>query len=440
MSGRPGVVLIALLLIAIVTSVPLSTAAGQQRTISRTETLSLTPDEPGQIAVTVGFDVPGTLDTLSTRLPDGASVTDTTGFSGNGTVYQWQGETDHPSITFSVPANETGVARRETHTGTHQRVDQPDSGYTFVDAGSWALVRVPQLSTNWSWTGSGSVVLDSHVDIAGPGATGGTIAYLGPQRTYTRRVAGQTLHLVVPNGTTIAAGSGAVLDALAAAARDLDVGARDDSVFVVAAPTGFDWAAEGVEYGPADAWVRADASLDTPDNVWVHEYVHTRQAYEHTSETEWFSEASAEYYAAGLALRRGRIDYGAFASHLFQGTDPAYANGVLLRPDTWTLGTSYHKGALLLAALDYRIRRASGGAHSLDDVFRAMNDAPAPVTNQDFLAAVERVAGPETRRFADRYLTDRSTPDLPSKSQFERTFNVSPNASSLAPSGVVPAG
>lgn len=47
-----------------------------------------------------------------------------------------------------------------------------------------------------------------------------------------------------------------------------------------------------------DALVKSDSQVDEASNVWVHEYVHSRQGFETGSNMSWFVEGSAEYYAA----------------------------------------------------------------------------------------------------------------------------------------------
>jgi len=53
-----------------------------------------------------------------------------------------------------------------------------------------------------------------------------------------------------------------------------------------------------VQSGSADLWVQDTEPTDIARNVWLHEYVHTQQSYEADREVEWFTEATATYYAA----------------------------------------------------------------------------------------------------------------------------------------------
>jgi hypothetical protein len=184
-------------------------------------------------------------------------------------------------------------------------------------------------------------------------------------------------------------------------------------VFVVAAPTNVEWGVAGIQYGADDAWVAADEHVRDVDNVWLHEYVHTRQGYATTESGRWVTEASAEYYAALLAFEQGLVSYSAFRSKLEDGQRDRYADAVLAFPNTWTSGANYRKGALAVGALDRRIRGATNRSATFQTVFRALNDhgddQGASVSNADVLAAVETAGGSDVRERAVT-LTESETP------------------------------
>ncbi len=375
-------------------------------TIEQTVTLRLTPERPGSIAATTSFEIPESVTTLTTSVPANATVTSTDGFERNGSRYRWDGETATPSVSFRLPANHSGVS----HHGVNA------SGYTFVDAGDWALVRVPDVTARWWWEGADNVTMASNVTVAGEGVAADGIAYLGPHRTHERSVDDRTIRLVVPDAARVEAGNESVLDALADATRALDLGDRGGESIVVAAPQGVEWAVDGAQLGSTGAWVAADEPLASPDDVWTHEYVHTRQSYRLAPEMSWFAEASAEYYAASLAVTSGRVPYAAFRGHV--APDGA-TDQVLADPATWTAATAYRKGTVVLAALDDRIRTATDGDRSLVHVSRRLNRHDGTVTLAAFLDAVETVAGSEARSFAERAITGTETPDLPPPTAYE---------------------
>ncbi|MDT5269789.1 MAG: hypothetical protein QOH49_1975 [Acidobacteriota bacterium] len=88
------------------------------------------------------------------------------------------------------------------------------------------------------------------------------------------------------------------------------------------------------------------------------------------------------------------------------------------RPDENTVNSSvsyYEKGALLGLLLDLEIRRRSGGAHSLDDVMRALYrdffKQSRNYTPEDFQRTAERAAGGSLEEFFRRYVRGREEVD-----------------------------
>ncbi|AQL42217.1 hypothetical protein BV210_05595 [Halorientalis sp. IM1011] len=391
-----------------------ATASATQdgETLQLTKRLHLTPDRPGQIEVTARFDDPDNLVELETQVPARATVIDTDGFSGSGGGYAWDGRTDAPSLTYRLPVNET----RETEGPLAGRGD-----YTFVDAGEWAIVRTPQVGVSWSWRG-GNVTLDRRTTVDGEGVASEAMAFLGPHSEYTRRANGQRFRLIVPAAASLAESRSRIFESMTAASDTLQVGARDASVFMIAAPTtSVEWSVQGLQTGGDSFWVQDDQGLQVPDNVWLHEYVHTRQDYDRNDGTRWFTEASATYYAALLSLEQDRIGFSAFRSRLRAGDVRSDPGEVLAAPSTWSGRTPYLKGALVAGELDRQIRLAADGRR-LQTVFRRMNAAEEPLTAAAFEDIVTDVAGREVGRLADRYTTTDATPSMWSRTEHLRAF------------------
>lgn len=392
MNRRVGL-LVLLSLAAVVIAAP--TAAGSQaQAISLEQELVLTP-EPGEIGVVLRFEIPDAVTELSTRLPEGATVTGTTGFEGADGGYDWDGTTGSPTVSYTVSAN---------------RPYDGGGGLMFVDAGEWALVERPKTSVRWRWVGGERVTLD-RTTRTDSGVAGGRSAFLGDHAVDVRRAGEETMTLVIPAASSPAASPDAVHAALEDAA-DLRVGGRNDRLFVVVAPFDERWALRGLQFGASDAWVREDSRLDDPDNVWVHEYVHSRQTFETDEEVRWFREGSAAYYAALLTYERGDVDFETFRDRLANGERSPHADDVLSDPTTWTNSPQYHKGALVAADLDRRIRLATDGERDLQDVFRAMNEHEGVVTHSIFLGFVEEAGGPEVREVARAHTETRDGPAM----------------------------
>jgi len=416
----------------------------------RTLALRLTPDEPGSIEATVRFDAPDRVTAIRVTVPPDATVSSTRGFERTGdSEYQWDGETAGPSVTFDQPANVSSDARRAvdvpgggfeaggSESGERTRVAVDDhgpprghldgaaTGYAFVDVGEWAVVRMPQLSTGWKFTGD-RVTLTRRTAVDGQGATGDEVAFLGPYEEHVRETDRGRIRLVVPEAASLAESPDAVLDSVADASDRLRVGANDAETFFVAAPTDAEWGPLGLQYGPDDAWVRADSRLASPNNVWIHEYVHTQQDYETTAATAWTVEASAEYYSALLALEQGHIGFERFRDHLRNGQRSQFADAVLADPSTWEgNGANYVKGALVVGAVDYTARVESDRRRSYGTTLRRLNDHEQ-VDGATFYAAVNASGGPTAREVARRYATTDRVPTVWSASEHGTAFDAAP--------------
>ncbi|WP_265109355.1 CARDB domain-containing protein [Halosolutus halophilus] len=406
-----------------------TTAATANDVLHRTTVLRHLPDRPGEFETEMTFRVPDPVTELEVELEPAASVESTDGFqrTEKGT-YRWTGVTDEPTIRFTMPADRTGDDGHED--AADERVGPPSrdgDGYTFVDTGDWGVVRVPGVGLSFRWTEP--VGIEETVTVDGPGATGGDIAYFGPVTEYERTGDGERIRLAVADDATLAEPPGEILDALVGASDRLDVGASHDEVFVVAVPTDVEWAARGLQYGESDAWVVADAPLDEANTVWLHEYVHTRQAFANpdvgtTTETAWLVEAQAEYYAGLFALERGLVDFDAFADDLEAGERDPYADAILADPTTWTDDrTDYVTGPLVYGEIDRQLRLATDGDRTLADAFRTLNRNDGAVSEDDFLAAIAAEGGTDVRSVAERYTRTDRRPETWSRTAHEAAFD-----------------
>lgn len=398
---------------------PLATTEWENITI--TQEYRLQPDEPGQIEVTATVTFPEIVTEFEVAVPWQGTVTDTDGFESTvSRRYEWTGESNEATITYDLDANET------------VRGDGPERGsgrFLYADTGSWALVRPPDLEFVSGRFESTDENVDSGIDrertVAGEGAAGDLVAYLGPHETYTRSAHGQTFELVVPEAASMTAEPDAVLAAFANASDEFRVGDRDDRVFTVAAPTSVDWAVLGLQTWDSDMWVRADEPIETADNTWLHEYVHTRQQLNTTNATEWLIEATATYHAAELALEDDLTDFDDFEEVLARGTRDRYDDVVLAEPATWTGNAEYDKGGLVAGELDRQIRLGTDRTSRFETVFGDLNDDTV-IDHDRFLRTVERIANESVAATADRYLTSDATPTTWTRSQHEAAFGATP--------------
>lgn len=397
---------------ATTTSGTTTVASGGPDTLDRTYYLELTPDDPGAVRVRVQFVVPEDVTTLTATVPGNATVLETRGFQQRtDRKYDWTQTTQRPSITYRWPVNRTVQRGRES---------SATGGYLFVDAGPWAILPAPNVRVAYSGTGERPELVDT-LELNGSGATGGSIVYLGEYDEHTAEAAGQRFRLVVPAAANMASTPADVLASMGTMAGR-DIGPRDPVVFVVAAPTTVEWGSTGLQRDPADVWVRDAQRLDSSNNPWLHEYVHTRQVYRAEPETRWTVEGMPEYYTAVGSLDQRRIEFDRFQRHLRLGTE--YDDVVLADPDTWQ-GTlaQYRKGALVSAAIDRQIRLATDGERTLADVLVRVN-RDGKLSQAELLDAVEAVAGPDVREYARRHTETSATPDVWNRNEHAEAFGL----------------
>jgi len=366
-------------------------------TINATQEFALTPSTPGEVAVELEYTISSGVVSLHTELPDDAEMTDTDGFVRDGwREYRWDETTSTPSITYTIPVNES-----LNETGPNGA----DGDLVAVDAGDWALFQRPPVTTDWTrYSSAGPVTYDRTSTTAGPGAAGEWLVYLGEHETYERNASDQRFRLVVPANASMRDAPRSVLDSLADASDALRVGDRDDEVFVVAAPTdGVQWGVRGYQTGESDLWVRDVEPVDSAENPWVHEYVHTRQDFALDPEMRWFREASASYYAALLTYEQGRVPYDAFSQRIGAGANSSYADAVLANQSTWQSAPDYDKGALVAGQLDRQIRNTRDQERTLQTVVQAMNADMGPISLSDFLGALGEHGDDEIVDAATRY-------------------------------------
>ncbi len=362
---------------------PLSFHGESDAELAATQEIWLTPDTPGEVRIQFRYAIPDRITALRTAVPDDAQVRSTVGFrQGPDREYHWDGSTNTPAITFSLPVNESVNATGPDAAAGHR---------VAVDAGEWALFRRPRMPTHWESYGTGDAVrFNRTVKTAGPGATGEWLVYLGEHDTYERDAHDQRFRLIVPGNANMTASPTTVLDSLTDASDALRVGDRDEEVFVVAAPTDeVPWGVRGLQTGDADMWVRDVEPVANASNPWLHEYVHSRQDLTLTPEMRWFREASASYYAALLTFEQHRVDYDAFRDRVAAGATGSAADAVLTNRSTWTGRPNYDRGALVLGQIDRRIRNAQDRERTLQTVFRAMNGEFDATSLSAFLAHLD---------------------------------------------------
>jgi predicted metalloprotease with PDZ domain len=144
---------------------------------------------------------------------------------------------------------------------------------------------------------------------------------------------------------------------------------------------------------------------------------------------DWFYEGFTNYQALRASQRLGELTFGDYLDALARTSD---AYDALKAQDTvslleassrrWTGSNAlvYHKGMLVAALYDLRLRSATGGKRSLDDVYRALYRSAQTGSrgrdgNSVVLGALEEA--PFGREFTDRFIRGVQKVDLPAELQ-----------------------
>ena len=370
-----------------------------------TVSLELVTDDPGTINITYKFDFPDHLNWFAFTIIDGWNGIRTRGFEIDGRTCKW-----------------TGGERSEQSIRIHYGVNNGPGTTGYVDTGEWAITRLPNLSWQWSYRSTGPVPeVTERYRIPGKGviSNDGAVAYLGPHEEYvdTAPKTGEDFRLVVPHDAALCDDPVDILSALTRASNSLEVGALNDSVVAIAAPTGgYRWASKGRQRGDSGFWVRDDAVTDETNETWVHEYVHTRQLFNKTDGTYWFKEGTADYFASLAALDRGDIEFDAFHGFLTRRAD---SGAVLADPGTWSSNsTAYRQGRRTCAALDCKICEMTDGESTLVDVVARLNedgdaDDTPDVSNRAIREAVEAVTDADMSDWFSKYVRAARAPSVP---------------------------
>jgi hypothetical protein len=366
--------------------------------VVQTVEYSLLPNASGRISMTLSYEPEESVTSLVTYGAGSRSFVESSGFAErrNGR-WVWTGETATPSLTFEVTVNGSGPTF---------------GGLGWVDAGDWALAN-PQTafayrndSREWHYSWQDTQRIDRRTDIDGPGVAGSSMVYLGTHETRTVNISGGELRVVEPTAANTSNVDRGVVS-VRRASEQFDVGARDRrvTVFVGPPPLREGGLAVGEHNDSQDVWVSDRSRVAPPENTWVHEYVHTRQAFDLAPGMDWFREASATYYAGVLSVRQGldgRDGFEAFLTRL--GTNSSSDVVLTNRSDWQSSYTPYSRGTRTLAALDGRIRNDTGGNRTLEDVFARMNRHNGTVTYDEFDRIVGNVSGSDHGEWLDSHV------------------------------------
>jgi|GEM_PF-1615197 len=401
---------------------PSSTAVQSGGSIVERVEYSLLPAQPDRVEARISYEIPDDVQSLRFGIVYGEyEIAGLDGFTetDEGT-FEWDGTGSGGTVTIRHDVSES--FREGDVTGTY-----------VGGTADWAVVTRPQTRTTWSYSTT-NPGLAYEMAPAGEGYAGDRFAFLGPYELHTETVGGEQLSLVVPDAADPASSPTAILDSVAYASEQLHFGDtnRNDEVVLIAAPTdGVDWSPPGLAIG-SDARISADAAVDDPLNIWVHEYVHTRQYRDAdrsggdaiADDAHWLIEGSAEYYAALTSYEQGLIDFETFQAVLERGTQPPADDAVLADRSTWaSTDAEYEKGALVVGAIDRQLRAATDGETTFQALMERWNTA-GTFSGDDLESAAGELGGDSVESFVETHTRTDATPSVWDRDTHEALFTV----------------
>lgn len=371
-----------------------------------TQELSLAPDKEGAVQVEESITLPASITSFELRIPRDAEVIDADGFNQtDDRTFAWNGDIETVTISYYA------------HVNRQIEGEGPIAGpgqYYFYDGGDWALFQRPSSSYSLSWRGDHQVATNRTTTTAGEGVVNENLVYLGEYERHDYAGTDHDFVLIEPTIASLAESPDDIFSSLEHASTYLDVGSYDEPIFMIAAPTtDIRWGVRGLQIGAADMWVRDSERLDDPNNVWIHEYVHTQQRFATDASARWLFEATATYYAALITYEQERIETREFDAWIALGDNERYDDVVMNDPETWDYHADYLLGQYLLATIDEEIASATNGTASFVSVFRALNDAADRITHERLIEIIEQLSDADIAAWVDRLLatTERPTPN-----------------------------
>ena len=273
--------------------------------------------------------------------PPNVNVTDKNGFVKDRWEYRYTGS-QNPYIKYELP-------------------ERDFEGFG-IQSSQWTLSPLPvhhKVNINYN--------------VVPAGIAGDEFLLLGNYSKYTTTVDCQEISLIVSKSANLKTRPDKILGSLQYTAENLDVGHNYDQVRLFTIPTQPEPEIGG-RTSNNEAWITTkDLGFQNITSVAIHEYVHTRQAFDAAGITEmlWFTEASASYYQNKFAYETGAISGSVYNTRLENGSR---LNDKLGNQSEWRgKFVQYRRGFAYVAILDHKLKSATNGTYSVEDMMREIN-------------------------------------------------------------------
>ena len=330
--------------------------------------------------------------------PDGFEITSQNGFNQDDNRINWDEATQTPSFTYRTNTSQSGR-----------------HGLESTSDDKWAFITGTHLTFPFNYTYRGSEPKwQEEISLNGEGYAGPSIGFMGKASTFDSD--DNSIRLILPDAATEVDDPSRIVTTLNESRDVLRVGNEPQHLNVFVAPTPI--RRGGLSpyariSGETDIWVNEEMSLLSSNNVWIHEFTHSRQQFDLDSDMQWFVEGSAEYYATLISLYQNHISFEQFHRTI----TIEQASGALSNQGAWTANTPYNQGGHFLAALDGRIRTDTNHSSSLVDIFAQMNLYNKSISSSEFQRMVVDETGNESLSdWIHRYTTTDEIPTIPDDS------------------------
>lgn len=358
--------------------------------VAQTETT--VPTGPPEINVSISQSEPGTAELSLTTSPTAANlqelqfavsdgrIVNATGFTQKpspdndfeGVVYQWDGETEHPSLTLETSLEDT-VDRQDQYRSTETWFFGQSP---FVEAFWYRADDTHYSSAVVTGRSNGDVPRTGNISFTESGVAGQNYLYIGPYETQQIQEDKTTFTVVEVGSATITNPGAYTAEFLRAQPYLRGVQPRNATMFVMPDPM----PRRGVAVPAADEfWVHEDSQRTMASNIWLHEYIHIQQTQTNFgAQMQWYSEGMTAYQTAVLSAQIGDVSVEESYQYLTQNE---FEDVVLAERRTWAqTDAQYYEGSKMLFALDEKIREATTSNQTIQAVSQRVNTYDGQVT------------------------------------------------------------
>lgn len=270
---------------------------------------------------------------------------------------------------------------------------------------------------------------------------------MGDYELHDATVDGNTVNVVVPADVEPRADPEQTAQALAETAAQIDSGFTDGPWYVLVhdeIEAGL-FSPKGQTRADRSRWVqvRSEQPLYATWSTWAEELAHTTDhvSYETDGSVRsgsgagsgaiaggvdlgWLHEGYAVYRAMETSFETGYGSYDDFAAHMEYATRTGEE-----RPDAESDFSDYYFGPLLMHALDYRLRQASGGDVTIEDYHGEIANYGGANDSQIVSVVDELSNDPTLDDDVDAWLDDEATPQPLTLSEYQDVYGPVPNVS-----------